>query len=268
MGFVMRRSLPSLGLLLALLLRVGVSVVVFAGAPVTVPHDQVMVARSRFAEEVAMTLAPWTVFVLLGAFGYFTGSPFSIGLALVVTGGLLFLKQNVKYPMTFSPASEVAVLLGRLDASPVRGIGVEVRGQIIGRDSPGYMLSPDLVVQDRSGFVPLKYRQPIPVRRRVLRPLRGRGLHGTGRGGPRVVSPSPWPWRGTAGGGGGRRPKRPLSALDRLLRHLRRHRPGRRHHHGDRLGGVISVPARIRWARSRSPAFTQGACPPRRWGLR
>ena len=27
---------------------------------------------------------------------------------------------------------------------------------------PGYLLSPDLVVRDASGFVPLLYRQPVP----------------------------------------------------------------------------------------------------------
>ena len=56
----------------------------------------------------------------------------------------------------------MASLLERLDASPIGGIAVDVRGQIIGRGFPGYVLSPDLVVQDASGFVPLLYRQPVP----------------------------------------------------------------------------------------------------------
>jgi hypothetical protein len=42
---------------------------------------------------------------------------------------------------------------------------VEVHGRIIGRGTPGYLLSPDMVVQDESGFVPLLYRQPIPFAR-------------------------------------------------------------------------------------------------------
>jgi hypothetical protein len=42
------------------------------------------------------------------------------------------------------------------------GIPAEVRGRIIGRGFPGYVLSPDLVHQDASGFVPLRYRQPVP----------------------------------------------------------------------------------------------------------
>jgi hypothetical protein len=56
----------------------------------------------------------------------------------------------------------VTSLLDRLDASPVAGIPVEVRGTIIGREVPGYVLSPDLVIQDGSGFVALRYRQPFP----------------------------------------------------------------------------------------------------------
>jgi hypothetical protein len=71
-------------------------------------------------------------------------------------------KQHVRYPPRYAPVQEVAGLLERLDASPVAGMGVEVRGQIIGRGFPGYVLSPDLVVQDESGFVPLLYRQPLP----------------------------------------------------------------------------------------------------------
>src|SRR5205085_6672930 len=97
--------------------------------------------------------------------GFFTGSLLSIGLALAVAGGLLFVKQHVKYPGAFTPVPEVTGLLERLDASPVRGIPVEVRGRIIGRGMPGYVLSPDMVVQDTSGFVPLVYLQPIPFAR-------------------------------------------------------------------------------------------------------
>jgi hypothetical protein len=42
------------------------------------------------------------------------------------------------------------------------GIPVKIRGRIVGRGFPGYVLSPDLVLQDTSGFVPLKYAQPLP----------------------------------------------------------------------------------------------------------
>jgi len=131
----------------------------------TVPPADVARARTGFAFELLVAVAPWAVLIPLALFGVWTGSLASIGLALAAAGGLLFVKQQVKYPAAFTPAPEVAGLLERLEASPVRGIGVEVRGRIIGRGMPGYVLSPDLVLQDQSGFVPLVYRQPIPFAR-------------------------------------------------------------------------------------------------------
>jgi hypothetical protein len=130
-----------------------------------VPSEDLAAVRSRFAYELAVGVAPWVVLVLLVGFGVFSGSLFSVGLALVASGALFFLKQHVRYPANFTPEPEVAGLLERLDASPVAGIPVEVRGRIMGRGFPGYVLSPDLVVQDESGFVPLVYLQPIPLAR-------------------------------------------------------------------------------------------------------
>jgi Zn-dependent protease with chaperone function len=131
-------------------------------AVATASPNEVWNAKALFAQELAVAVAPWAILVPLVAFGWFTGSTFSLGLALAGAGAAFVYKQMVRYPARFHPAPEVAGLLERLDASPVAGMGVEVRGQIIGRGFPGYVLSPDLVVQDESGFVPLLYRQPIP----------------------------------------------------------------------------------------------------------
>jgi Zn-dependent protease with chaperone function len=133
-------------------------------AMATVPAEQVAAARARFGTELLVAVAPWAVLIPLVLFGWFTGSPFSIGLALAVAGVLFFVKQRVRYPLSgHTPVGEVAGLLERLDASPITGIPVELRGQVIGRGMPGYVLSPDLVIQDSSGFVPLLYRQPISL---------------------------------------------------------------------------------------------------------
>jgi hypothetical protein len=133
-------------------------------AMATVPPEQVAAARARFGTELLVAVAPWAVLVPLVLFGWFTGSFFSIGLALAVAGVLFFVKQRMRYPLNApAPVGEVASLLERLDASPISGIPVELRGQIIGRGMPGYVLSPDLVIQDTSGFVPLLYRQPISL---------------------------------------------------------------------------------------------------------
>jgi hypothetical protein len=123
---------------------------------------QVADARLRFARELAIGLAPYAVAVPFVFFGAFTGSALSIGFALLAAGVLFLAKQQLRFPPGHQPVEEVASLLERLDAGPMAGIPVEVRGRIIGRGFPGYRLSPDLVVEDDSGFVPLAYRQPVP----------------------------------------------------------------------------------------------------------
>ncbi|HEX2063943.1 MAG TPA: hypothetical protein VHE80_05945, partial [Acidimicrobiales bacterium] len=128
-----------------------------------VPESERRRARSRFARELLVAVAPWVVLVAVLVFGAFTGSVTSVGVALAGAGILLFVKQQLRYPGAFTPVAEVTALLERLDASPVAGLGVEVKGRILGRGMPGYVLSPDLVVQDGSGFVPLLYRQPLPL---------------------------------------------------------------------------------------------------------
>ncbi|MGI9021809.1 MAG: M48 family metalloprotease [Acidimicrobiales bacterium] len=135
-------------------------------AAATAPPEQVASARARFAKELVVAVAPWAVLLPLVLFGWFTQSLFSIGLALVAAGALFFVKQNVRYPGgPAATTSEVAGLLERMDAGPVAGLPVEIHGQVIGRGMPGYVLSPDMVVQDRSGFLPLLYDQPIPFAR-------------------------------------------------------------------------------------------------------
>jgi hypothetical protein len=130
-------------------------------AMATVPPEQVAAVQARFVTELAVAVAPWAIMIPLLLLGWFTGSRLSIGLALTVAGVLFFVKQRMKTPSGHTEVTEVASLLERLDGSPVTGIPVELRGRIIGRGMPGYVLSPDLVVQDSSGFVPLLYRQPI-----------------------------------------------------------------------------------------------------------
>jgi hypothetical protein len=111
-------------------------------------------------------LAPWALLASGVLTAAWTNSAKGLGVALVAGGSLLIWKQLVRYPTgDFEAVFDVASLHARLDAGPVRGIPVDVRGEIIGRGFPGYVLSPDLVVSDASGFVPLLYRQPIPFAR-------------------------------------------------------------------------------------------------------
>jgi Zn-dependent protease with chaperone function len=130
-------------------------------ATATASPEQRAAVRKAYPFELTIAVAPWVI-LLLAVLGGVFNSVFSVGLAVAVAGCLFLLKQRVRYPTTFEAVDEVTSLLERLDASPVAGIGVNVKGRIIGRGMPGYVLSPDLVVQDESGFVPLLYRQPLP----------------------------------------------------------------------------------------------------------
>jgi Zn-dependent protease with chaperone function len=140
--------------------------------------EQVLAARARFGRELAVALAPWMVVAGALVFGFLPGSRFGMGLALAVAGLLFFVKQSMRYPGEHQPVDEVAGLLERLDAGPVAGIGVTVKGKIVGRGMPGYVLSPDLVVADASGFVPLLYRQPLPFLATLFGLFRAEGFLG------------------------------------------------------------------------------------------
>lgn len=130
-------------------------------AAVATPAERTL-ARTGFATELAMATAPWVVLALAVVVGPLTMSGPARGAVLLAAGLLFLVKQLFRYPTGEFPRTEVTALLERLDAGPVRGIPVEIAGEVIGRGAPGYVLSPDLVVQDVSGFLPLLYRQPIP----------------------------------------------------------------------------------------------------------
>jgi Zn-dependent protease with chaperone function len=148
-------------------------------AKAAVTPAELMALRARWARELLVAVGPWAVLIALVGFGAFTHSTVSIGLALALAGGGLVVKQLFRYPLHgHEPVAEVTSLLERLEAGPVAGIPVEVRGWIVGRGTPGYLLSPDLVIQDRSGFVPLVYRQPIPFARALFGLTKAKGYIG------------------------------------------------------------------------------------------
>jgi Zn-dependent protease with chaperone function len=134
-------------------------------AMAAVSPEQRLQARAGFALQFAIAAAPWAILVPLVAFGAFRQSAFTIGAAIAGAGFLLLIKQVMRYPTDFTPAANVTSLLDRLDASPVAGVAIELKGRIVGRGMPGYLLSPDLVIQDESGFVPVFYSNSLPFAR-------------------------------------------------------------------------------------------------------
>jgi len=133
-------------------------------------------ARHRFWLELPVRYLPF-IAVLVGAVAWGSDNWLLLAQAATVGGVALFLRTAFSRPLGPSrPTSRVTELLTRLDASPVTGLPVEVRGRIVGRGTPGYVLSPDLVVQDESGFVPVLYLQPWPLARSLFGLLRAPDL--------------------------------------------------------------------------------------------
>lgn len=81
------------------------------------------------------------------------------GLAGLSLGGAGWMR--FAYPNGDWPDGSVAALLKQVKVSGVRPIPVRLKGTVIGRGSPGYVLGEDLVVQDGTGFLVLDYEQPL-----------------------------------------------------------------------------------------------------------
>ncbi|MFP5370607.1 MAG: protease, partial [Actinomycetes bacterium] len=122
-------------------------------------------ARRRFWLELPVRFLPWVA--LLGLAVGWGRDDFLLMAQAATVGGLgLLVLTTFQRPPGHGPAvGRITSLLSRLDASPVTGLPAELRGRVAGRGTPGYVLSPDLVVQDDSGFVPVLYRQPWPFAR-------------------------------------------------------------------------------------------------------
>ena len=129
-------------------------------------------ARRRFWLELPVRYL-WLAALLVLAVAYGSENPLLMAQSATVLGIGVFVLAAFQRPMVPArPVDRVTSLLTRLDASPVTGLPVQLRGRVIGRGIPGYRLSPDLVVQDDSGFVPVLYRQPWPFARTIFGVLR------------------------------------------------------------------------------------------------
>jgi Zn-dependent protease with chaperone function len=129
-------------------------------------------ARRRFWVELPVRYLPLAA-VLVGAVAWGLHDWLLLAQAATVGGAALLVRTSFQRPLLPSrPQPRVTSLLTRLDASPVTGLPVELRGRVVGRGTPGYVLSPDLVVQDGSGFVPVLYQQPWPFARSLFGLLR------------------------------------------------------------------------------------------------
>lgn len=81
---------------------------------------------------------------------------------IAVVGLALLLKAFYRYPKSgFSDAS-VLSLMSNVYASPIRGIPSKLSGRLVGRGTPGFIFSEDMMLQDKTGLLYLDYRNLIP----------------------------------------------------------------------------------------------------------
>jgi Zn-dependent protease with chaperone function len=124
---------------------------------------EVDAARARFWWELPVRYVGFIALIAAVAVGFEQGHLQVAGELGLVAGTLLTIRALRRTPLTgFTPVDRVTALLGRMDASPVTGIPVSIKGRVLGRAMPGYIVSADIVVQDESGYVPVLYTNQLP----------------------------------------------------------------------------------------------------------
>ncbi len=119
----------------------------------------------EFLVDVFFKLAPW-LFALGGlavaGVAVALDAPESgVGLPVLGFGFGYVLRLLFAYRSGEFPDTSVGALLSKIKVSEVRPVPATLSGRIIGRGVPGLIWSEDLVLQDRSGFIFLDYRQPL-----------------------------------------------------------------------------------------------------------
>jgi Zn-dependent protease with chaperone function len=88
-----------------------------------------------------------------------------IGSGLIIAALIWKLRRREKYPKVRLSDPTVTVIHcliddtknGYYEASPLRGKGAVFEGKVVGRGTPGYFLSEDIVIQDETGIITLDY---------------------------------------------------------------------------------------------------------------
>ena len=114
----------------------------------------------RFLVDAAFASAP-LVALVAGGWGVEHWGRDALGWGLIAFGLALAAKAGFKYRGRDFAETTVAELLGRLEASPVRGVPCTLRGVVIGRGDAGLVWSEDLTLEDPTGIVLIDHRQPL-----------------------------------------------------------------------------------------------------------
>jgi Zn-dependent protease with chaperone function len=120
---------------------------------------------SDFSVGLLFFFAPWGI-GLAALAAFFLGIAniaLIIGLGLIILGLVYLLQTFYMYPGGEATETTVLSEMRNPYASPIKGKKIALPGEVIGRGTPGYIFGADLMFQDRTGLVFLKYLSAIPL---------------------------------------------------------------------------------------------------------
>jgi Zn-dependent protease with chaperone function len=108
---------------------------------------------------------PFLIFSILLFFRFIT-LPFTLmhlfSFFLVALGLSIIAKTFYRYTNQPTKKSNIVELMADVYASPIRGVPVQLEGKIVGRGIPGFILSEDMMLQDKTGIIYLNYEGLVP----------------------------------------------------------------------------------------------------------
>lgn len=107
---------------------------------------------------IALLVGIPSALIAADAYGFTVGA---VGLVLLLVSVAWWLKRLFSYRHRFDEERTVGSLIGEVKVSAVRSIPCTIEGEIIGRGVPGLFFSEDLVLQDKTGYMIVDYRQPL-----------------------------------------------------------------------------------------------------------
>ena len=122
-----------------------------------------------FFIELLIAFAP-TLVLLIGALVelifYLNTNKFNlliIGITGIVLTLTLFIKLRRVNPKKNFNERNISDLIGEVKVSGITSIPCTVKGTLIGKGNPGYILSEDYTLQDNTGIMMLNYNQPLGI---------------------------------------------------------------------------------------------------------
>ena len=119
----------------------------------------------EFLEDLAMLWLPWLLAGGAFVWGARNGLTDIRLWAAAAAGWAIgnLCRTWFSYRTDLYPDMTVSALLKKVKVSRVRGVPSALKGNVIGRGVPGYIISEDLVLQDATGFIFLDYKQPLAL---------------------------------------------------------------------------------------------------------